>query len=81
VKERITIGLPTSPVFMTKQIPSRQESDDSEKDDLFDADDKKYRKYMSTLDPTSAKDQDHYRVLGLSTLRYRATPDNIKQAC
>lgn len=32
------------------------------------------------LDPKQWKDQDHYAVLGLSALRYKATPDQIKRA-
>ncbi|KAJ2821757.1 hypothetical protein FBU31_004804, partial [Coemansia sp. 'formosensis'] len=32
------------------------------------------------LDPTEWKNQDHYRVLGLSELRFRATPAQIKKA-
>ncbi|KAJ2752035.1 hypothetical protein GGI19_004088 [Coemansia pectinata] len=32
------------------------------------------------LDPAEWKNQDHYRVLGLSELRFRATPTQIKRA-
>ncbi|KAH9915180.1 DnaJ-domain-containing protein [Epithele typhae] len=35
---------------------------------------------LSLLDPKEWKKQDHYAVLGLSSLRYRATPDQIKIA-
>lgn len=33
------------------------------------------------LDPTQWKDQDHYAMLGLGKLRYRATAQDIKKAC
>ena len=33
------------------------------------------------LDPTQWKDQDHYAILGLGKLRYRATQQDIKKAC
>ncbi|KAJ1979653.1 Zuotin [Dimargaris verticillata] len=34
--------------------------------------------YLDELDPNEWKEQDHYQVLGLSKLRFRATPDDIK---
>ncbi|XP_031617916.1 dnaJ homolog subfamily C member 2 [Contarinia nasturtii] len=36
--------------------------------------------YLRSLDPKEWKDQDHYHVLGLKTLRYNATDDDIKRA-
>ncbi|XP_050419896.1 dnaJ homolog subfamily C member 2 [Adelges cooleyi] len=36
--------------------------------------------YLKTLDPKEWKDQDHYRVLGLSELRFKATEAQIKTA-
>lgn len=36
--------------------------------------------YLVTLEPTKWKDQDHYLVLGLQGMRYRATEDDIKRA-
>merc|ERR1719507_1757705 len=36
--------------------------------------------YLRSLDPKETKDQDHYRVLGLSKLRMAATDDQIKKA-
>jgi DnaJ family protein C protein 2 len=50
-------------------------------DNFMDKDDEKYYKYISKLDPNNFKDQDHYRVLGLSSLRYKATMGQIKAAC
>ena len=45
-------------------------SDDDEGDDV-----------LLNLDPKKWKDQDHYAVMGLSKLRYRATDIQIKKAC
>ena len=36
--------------------------------------------YLRSLDPKECKDQDHYKVLGLSTLRAKATDNQIKKA-
>lgn len=36
--------------------------------------------YLVTLEPTKWKDQDHYIVLGLQTLRWQATEDDIRRA-
>lgn len=36
--------------------------------------------YLVTLDPTKWKEQDHYLVLGLQGLRYKATEEDIKRA-
>lgn len=36
--------------------------------------------YLVTLEPTKWKDQDHYLVLGLQSMRYRATEDDIRRA-
>lgn len=36
--------------------------------------------YLRSLDPKKWKDQDHYRVLGLPKLRYKATDEQIKNA-
>lgn len=36
--------------------------------------------YLTSLEPTKWKDQDHYLVLGLQHLRYKATDDDIRRA-
>lgn len=36
--------------------------------------------YLRSLDPKEWKQQDHYAVLGMKSLRYRATDDDIKRA-
>uniref|UniRef100_A0A915JN43 J domain-containing protein n=1 Tax=Romanomermis culicivorax TaxID=13658 RepID=A0A915JN43_ROMCU len=47
---------------------------------LFDKEDKAYEKFLKNLDPTKFKEQDHYKVLGLSKLRYLATIKQVKLA-
>ena len=48
-----------------------EEEDDSFEDDIT---------FLRSLDPKEAKDQDHYKVLGMSKLRYKATDEQIKKA-
>jgi hypothetical protein len=38
-------------------------------------------RYLNALDPGKSKKQDHYKVLGLSQLRYRASEAQIRKAC
>merc|ERR1711970_1111347 len=55
---------------------SESESEVSENEDDFEDD----IVYLRSLDPKECKDQDHYRVLGLTSLRFQATDDQIKRA-
>ncbi len=57
------------------------DSDDDDDDIEFDVDDDAYMRYLNALDPGKWKKQDHYKVLGLSQLRYRATEAHIRKAC
>ncbi|XP_067938121.1 dnaJ homolog subfamily C member 2-like [Watersipora subatra] len=59
----------------SSRASSESESDDSDAD--FDEDNEDF---LRTLDPKEWKDQDHYIVLGLSKLRYRATAAQIRNA-
>lgn len=36
---------------------------------------------VANLDPVQWKDQDHYALLGLGKIRYRASPQEIRKAC
>lgn len=49
-------------------------------DEYADIGDEPESKELLESDPKQWKDQDHYEVLGLSALRYKATPDQIKRA-
>ena len=61
---------------------SADSSSDSDSDvDVFDADDAAYGAYLNALRPGDWKTQDHYRVLGLRSLRHRATDAQIRHAC
>ncbi|KAH9043608.1 DnaJ-domain-containing protein [Lactarius hengduanensis] len=55
------------------------EQEGFEEDDLGVGDEEEAEELLS-LDPKEWKKQDHYAVLGLSHLRYRATPEQIKIA-
>lgn len=56
---------------------SSESSEEEEEEDQFDEEDETL---LSRLDPKNWKKQDHYVVLGLSKLRYRASEDQIKRA-
>lgn len=60
------------------------EEEDAESSSCSDEEDveetPEYLKYLASLDPKNWKEQDHYRVLGLESLRYKATPHQIKKA-
>jgi len=58
------------------QSESESESQESETEVDFEDD----LDYLRSLDPKEAQDQDHYKVLGLSTLRHKATDNHIKKA-
>lgn len=64
-------------------LPKDIKVDVCEEDAAFEMDEEcpQYIKYISSLDPKKHKDQDHYKVLGLSKLRYQATEDQIRRAC
>lgn len=51
----------------------------SEDEDEFE-ETPEYLEYLGTLDPKNWKDQDHYKVLGLENLRYKATQHQIKKS-
>ncbi|KAI6215989.1 DnaJ-like protein subfamily C member 2 [Aphelenchoides besseyi] len=84
--DRMALGLSVAPVL--KVTASACSSTGSSSDDLcaanpdefMDKDDEKYYRYVAKLDPNNFKDQDHYKVLGLSKLRYKATFGQIKTA-
>lgn len=86
IKDKLTLGLSTLPVFQNASLASSDSLSNFEKVDdsdmnFMDKDDSKYKKYVSKLDPSDFKDQDHYRVLGLSKLRYKASANQLKLAC
>ncbi|CAL1544236.1 unnamed protein product [Lymnaea stagnalis] len=56
---------------------SSSESEEEEEEDQFDEEDESL---LLRLDPKEWKKQDHYAVLGLSKLRYKASDDQIKRA-
>lgn len=56
------------------------ESSSSSEDEEEEEETPEYLKYLETLDPKNWKEQDHYKVLGLESLRYKATQHQIKKA-
>lgn len=57
---------------------SFRESESNEKAEEVTFDDDV--EYLRSLDPKDWKNQDHYAVLGMKNLRYKATDDDIKRA-
>jgi DnaJ family protein C protein 2 len=85
ILDRLALGLPTEPILKNyrrpgKDSPTLEDLEAEEDEALFDHDCDGYRKYLSSLCPKTWREQDHYKVLGLSKLRYRATPGQIKTA-
>uniref|UniRef100_A0A915DJC2 J domain-containing protein n=1 Tax=Ditylenchus dipsaci TaxID=166011 RepID=A0A915DJC2_9BILA len=85
IKDKISLGISTLPVLrlvvpLNGQSAELDENAGDESGEFMDKEDHKYHKYMGKLDPNDAKEQDHYRVLGLSKLRFKATSNQIKLA-
>lgn len=85
IKDKLILGLSTHPILKIQQQIDGQpitneEDEDSLITDWIDEENIKYKKYIAKLDPNHAKEQDHYKVLGLSKLRYKATQAQIKAA-
>lgn len=56
------------------------ESEESSEDEEEFEETPEYKVFLETLDPKNWKDQDHYKVLGLEALRWKATQSQIKKA-
>ena len=56
------------------------DNDDEKENDQLDIDWDKHESYLRKLDLGDWKDQDHYKVLGLAKLRYKATQKQIRNA-
>ena len=90
IRDKITLGHCTLPIYKNSPVPQpitqEQRKKSSEepaelRKELFDADNEKYEKYLMKLDPNDCKNQDHYKVLGLSKLRWQATSEEIRFCC
>ncbi|VDO99903.1 unnamed protein product [Heligmosomoides polygyrus] len=82
--DKIALGRCTRPVLQNygeSEESSPDEIDDADRSAWYDADDEKYERYLMKLDPNDTKNQDHYKVLGLSKLRFRATLAEIRTCC
>jgi len=55
-------------------------SEDSFEDEMEIVEPPSFVKYLESLDPKEWKEHDHYKILGLETLRFEATPQQIKRA-
>jgi DnaJ homolog subfamily C member 2 len=57
------------------EIESSESSEEENEEQI-----NKYLSFLQTLDPRDWKNQDHYKVLGIENLRYKATQNQIKKA-
>lgn len=87
IRDKLTLGHCTLPIYkntpVAKPLSEHERKKSSEepvelRKELFDLDNEKYEKYLMKLDPNDCKNQDHYKVLGLSKLRWQATADEIR---
>uniref|UniRef100_A0A1I8AZ26 DnaJ homolog subfamily C member 2 n=1 Tax=Meloidogyne hapla TaxID=6305 RepID=A0A1I8AZ26_MELHA len=81
IRDKLTLGLSTWPILKNavKPIQIEDENEDSSFE-WIDEETEKYKKYLSRLDPNGAKEQDHYKILGLTKLRCEATAAQIRTA-
>ncbi|CAF1102645.1 unnamed protein product [Rotaria sp. Silwood1] len=56
------------------------DDDDEKENEQIDIDWNKHESYLRKLDLSDWKNQDHYKVLGLSKLRYKATQKQVRNA-
>ncbi|CAF1120972.1 unnamed protein product [Adineta steineri] len=56
------------------------DNDDEKENDQLDIDWDKHESYLRKLNLSEWKDQDHYKVLGLAKLRYKATQKQVRSA-
>lgn len=62
----------------TIEIPDEEVDDSNEETNEFQFEDDV--DFLRSLDPKEWKDQDHYAVLGIRKLRFKATEDDLKRA-
>uniref|UniRef100_A0AC35TNG0 DnaJ homolog subfamily C member 2 n=1 Tax=Rhabditophanes sp. KR3021 TaxID=114890 RepID=A0AC35TNG0_9BILA len=85
IRDKLVLRKCTLPVYRQPQSSSGESSDTEEDVDvdnsaLFDEDTAAYRKMLIRLEPADWKEFDHYKILGLSKLRYKANATDIKNA-
>lgn len=92
IRDKLILGLSTEPIFKqptgTTYVFDRCGTlkleepvvDQMTAEDFMDPDDECYLNFLNGLDPKHCKNQDHYRVLGLSKLRWQATVAQIRTA-
>uniref|UniRef100_A0A0R3RZF6 DnaJ homolog subfamily C member 2 n=1 Tax=Elaeophora elaphi TaxID=1147741 RepID=A0A0R3RZF6_9BILA len=91
IRDKLTLGLSTEPILKqsstVKCLVKSWTSLDSVEgngtyavNEFMDPDDENYLRFLKNLDPKHCKDQDHYKVLGLSNLRWQASTSQIRTA-
>ncbi|OZC09145.1 hypothetical protein X798_03892 [Onchocerca flexuosa] len=93
IRDKLTLGLSTEPILkqsstvdcLAENWTSLDSAEGNGTDvtavqDFMDLDDEQYLSFLKSLDPKHCKDQDHYKVLGLSNLRWQASISQIRTA-
>ncbi|XP_018566094.1 dnaJ homolog subfamily C member 2 [Anoplophora glabripennis] len=75
--------LPHPVVVQKVDVPKKEEENKEPKEEELLSENVEYEddvEYLRSLDPKEWKNQDHYKVLGIGSLRFKATEDIIKTA-
>ncbi|KAL3982856.1 DnaJ domain family protein [Acanthocheilonema viteae] len=91
IRDKLALGLSTEPVLKQSStighVVENWTNPDSVNgnetcalNEFMDPDDEHYLHFLKNLDPKRCKDQDHYKVLGLSNLRWQASTSQIRTA-
>ncbi|KAJ1363179.1 hypothetical protein KIN20_022984 [Parelaphostrongylus tenuis] len=78
IRDNILLGRCTWPGFENYGISEDSYPEGGDRSTMFDPDDENYEEYLMKLNPNDTKNQDHYKVLGLSKLRFKATMSEIR---
>lgn len=75
--------LPHPVIALKVDVPKKEDEDKDPKEEELSPENVEYEddvEYLRSLDPKEWKSQDHYKVLGIPNLRFKATEDIIKTA-
>lgn len=75
--------LPHPVIALKVDVPKKEDEDKEPKEEELSPENVEYEddvEYLRSLDPKEWKNQDHYKVLGIPNLRFKATEDIIKTA-
>jgi len=80
ILDHLLLGRDPGRLLTVSGIVTREDLLGEESPDWLDVDDEAFERYLKSLDPREFKKQDHYKVLGLSKLRWKASEEQIRIA-